>query len=85
MGVRATHGADLPRRLRMYAFGAALGGTRVLDARRALARRSGIPRRRLTLVGRHATYAHNDPNSARPGRNAFLRQLVPFLRAVRRR
>ena len=85
MGVRATHGADLPQGLRMYAFGAALGGTRVLDARRALARRSGIPRRRLTLVDRHATYAHNDPNSARPGRNAFLRHLVPFLRAVRRR
>jgi hypothetical protein len=84
MGVRATHGADLPRRLRVYAFGAALGGARVLDATRALAHRSGIPRRRLTLVDRHATYAHNDPNSARPGRNAFLRQLVPFLRAVRR-
>jgi hypothetical protein len=54
----------------------------VLDATRALARRSGIPRRRLTLVDRHATYAHNDPNSARPGRNAFLRHLVPFLHAV---
>ena len=84
MGVRAIHGAELPHRLRMYAFGASLGGTRVLDATRALARRSGIPRRRLTLVDRHATYAHNDPNSARPGRNAFLRHLVPFLRAVRR-
>ncbi len=84
MGVRATHGAGLPRRLRMYAFGAALGGTRVLDATRALARASGIPQRRLVLVDRHATYAHNDPNSASPRRNAFLRHLIPFLRAVRR-
>jgi hypothetical protein len=84
MGVRATHGADLPRRLRMYAFGAALGGSRVLDATRALARASDIPQRRLVLVDRHATYAHNDPNSASPRRNAFLKHLIPFLRAVRR-
>ena len=84
LGVRATHGADLPRRLRMYAFGAALGGARVLDATRALAQASGIPQRRLVLVDRHATYAHNDPNSASPRRNVFLKRLIPFLRAVRR-
>ena len=82
LGVRATHGHDLPKRLRMYAFGAALGGTRVLDATRALARQSGIPRRRLTLVDRHTTYAHNDPSSASPKRNLFLKKLVPFLRRV---
>ena len=45
---------------------------------------SKIPRRQLVLVDRHANYAHNDPNSASPRRNAFLAHLIPFLRAVRR-
>jgi hypothetical protein len=85
LGVRAIHGDDLPRRMRIYAFGAALGGTRVLDAARTLARQSRIPRSHLTLVDRHTTYAHNDPNSADPQRNVFLKRLVPFLRSVARR
>jgi hypothetical protein len=55
LDVRATHGDDLPKRLRIYAFGAALGGQRVLDAAKALAGQSGIPRRNLTLIDRHAT------------------------------
>jgi pimeloyl-ACP methyl ester carboxylesterase len=84
LDVRATHGDDLPRKLRIYAFGAALGGTRVLDAARVLARQSGIPRRNLTLVDRHETYAHNDPNSASPN-NEFLDRLVPFLARISRR
>jgi hypothetical protein len=84
LGVRATHGDDLPRSLRIYAFGAALGGERVLDAARLLARQSGIPRRNLTLLDRHGTYAHNDPNSAAP-KNAFVKRLVPFLRRIARR
>jgi pimeloyl-ACP methyl ester carboxylesterase len=84
LDVRATHGDDLPRRLRIYAFGASLGNTRVLHAARALAAQSGIPRRNLTLVDRHETYAHNDPNSAFP-RNDFVARLVPFLASVRRR
>jgi pimeloyl-ACP methyl ester carboxylesterase len=82
LGVRAIHGKDLPKRLRMYAFGAALGGTRVLDAARALATQSHIPRRHLVLVDRHTTYAHNDPNSATPARNDFLKRLVPFLKSL---
>jgi hypothetical protein len=84
LGVRATHGDDLPRKLRIYAFGAALGGERVLDAARALARQSGIPKRNLTLVDRHATYAHNDPNSAAPRKNVFLKGLVRFLHQISR-
>lgn len=84
LDVRATHGDDLPRSLRIYAFGAALGGERVLDAARLLARQSGIPRRNLTLLDRHATYAHNDPNSAAP-KNAFVKALLPFLRRIARR
>jgi hypothetical protein len=59
-----------------------LGGTRVLDAARTLAKQSHIPSRRLLLVDRHTTYAHNDPNSASPGRNVFLKRLLPFLARV---
>ena len=39
LGVHATHGHDLPRKLRMYAFGAALGGT----ARARCDARAGAP------------------------------------------
>ena len=84
LGVRSTHGDDLADGTRIYAFAASLGGTRVLAAARALARRSGIPRRALTLVDRHATYAHNDPAAASPT-NAFVDTLVPWLRGVARR
>jgi len=81
LDVHATHGHDLPRDLKMYAFGAALGGTRVLDATRVLAQQSGIPARNLLLIDRHETYAHNDPNSAFP-KNDFIEGLVHFLNAV---
>jgi hypothetical protein len=83
LGVKAIHGDDLSRRLRIYAFGASLGGTRVLTAARILAEQSDIPRRRLKLVDRKETYSHNDPNSAYP-KNDFVRSLVPFLRRVAR-
>ncbi len=84
LGVRATHGDDLSRRLKIYAFGAQLGGQRVLDAARLLASQSGIPERNLTLVDRQRTYSHNDPNSASP-KNTFLERLLPFLRSISRR
>ena len=84
LGLHATHGRDLPRRLRILAFGASLGGERVLLAAKTLARQSHIPSRQLTLVDKHTTYAHNDPNSASPKRNAFLKKLVPYLRLVAR-
>ncbi len=81
--VRAIHGSDLSRKLRIYAFGAALGGQRVLDAASTLAEQSGIPKRNLTLVNRSATYAHNDPNTAAP-KNAFVNHLIPFLKGIAR-
>jgi len=84
LDVRATHGHDLPRRLKIYAFGAALGGQRVLDAATILAQQSRIPQENLTLVDRHETYAHNDPNSAFPN-NDFIDNLVPFLQSIGRR
>ncbi len=78
LAVNSTMGANLPKRLRMYAFGAALGDGRVLTAAQALAQQSGIPASHLTLVDRHTTYAHNDPAGAYP-RNDFFNYLVPFL------
>jgi pimeloyl-ACP methyl ester carboxylesterase len=82
LGLRATHGHDLPKGLRLYAFGASLGGQRVLDAAWILAQQSGIPKRNLSLVNRALTYAHNDPNTAAP-KNAFVKRLIPFLERVR--
>jgi hypothetical protein len=58
LDVQAIHGRNLPRRLRILAFGAALGGQRVLDGATNLAAQSGIPERNLTLVDRAATYSH---------------------------
>ncbi len=83
LDVHATHGHDLPRRLRILAFGAALGGQRVLDAARNLAAQSGIPESHLTLLDRRATYSHNDPNSAHPV-NDFVDALIPYLARVKR-
>ena len=81
LDVRATHGHDLPRSLRIYAFGAALGGQRVLDATTALADQSGIPSSQVILVNRQSAYAHNDPAGASPS-NDFLANLIPFLGTV---
>ena len=80
--VHATHGHDLPKGLRIYAFGAALGGQRVLDAAPEPRELSpSIPAGNLTLDRpTHETYAHNDPNSAFP-RNDFLDGLVRFTSA----
>ena len=83
LNVRSTMGRRLPRSLRIYAFGAALGGPRVLQAAESLAKQSGIPRRNLTLINRQRTYAHNDPAGAFP-HNVFFKHLMPFLQTVAR-
>jgi pimeloyl-ACP methyl ester carboxylesterase len=83
LDVHATHGDDLPRGLRLYAFGAQLGGQRVLDAATVLANQSGIPRKNVKLVKRESTYSHNDPNSAFP-KNVFVKNLVKFLAKIQR-
>ena len=83
LDVHAIHGDDLPRRLKIYAFGAALGGQNVLDAATLLAQQSGIPLSNLTLINRHDTYAHNDPNGAYP-QNDFIDGLIPFLQGIRK-
>jgi pimeloyl-ACP methyl ester carboxylesterase len=80
LGVDSIHGRDLS--LPIYAFGAALGGQRVIDAARLLASQSGIPDGKLTLVNDSATYAHVDPLAAHP-QNDFLSHLLPFLKQVK--
>ena len=81
LGLHATMGRELPHRLLMYAFGAALGGPAVPAATVALAKQSHIPMRNLTLVDRQTTYAHNDPAGAYP-HNVFVDRLVTFLHRV---
>jgi pimeloyl-ACP methyl ester carboxylesterase len=83
LGVDATMGRRLPRRLLIYAFGARLGGAGVLTDARALAAQSGIPTDNLLLIDRRSTYAHNDPDGAYP-RNAFFAGLMRFLGRVTR-
>ena len=83
LDVHSVHGDDLGKKLPIYAFGAALGGERVLDAARILAQQSGIPASRLTLINRQSTYTHNDPSAASP-QNEFLDNLIPFLRGIDR-
>jgi pimeloyl-ACP methyl ester carboxylesterase len=82
LNVHATHGDDLPKGIRVYAFGASLGGTRIIDAAKKLAQQSHLPSKDLTLLDRHATYAHNDPNTAAPAKNEFLKRLVAWLKGI---
>jgi pimeloyl-ACP methyl ester carboxylesterase len=82
LDVASTHGQDLDH-LSIYAFGAALGGQRVLDAAQLLANQSGIPERKLALVNGSATYAHVDPLSAYP-QNDFVDKLLPFLKQTKK-
>jgi pimeloyl-ACP methyl ester carboxylesterase len=84
LGVDTTEGRKLPRNLRIYAFGAALGGARVPAAAKALAKQSHIPARNVTTLNRASTYAHNDPAGASP-KNDFLARLVPFLKQIAHR
>lgn len=83
LDVHSTHGSDLPKNLKMYAFGAALGGANVGLGAQLLATQSGIPSSNVTAIDRHETYAHNDPNSAYPN-NEFIDGLIPFLQDIQR-
>jgi acetyl esterase/lipase len=82
LDVHSTDATKLRKSLRIYAFAAALGNTRVIQAAQALAAEARIPQRNLKLVNRAATYAHNDPSAAAPKVNAFLKRLIPFLRKI---
>ena len=78
LGLRAWHAKQL--RIPVYAFETSLGDGRVIKGARRLARRARFAK----YVDRSATYAHLDPLAAAPGRNDFLKTVLPFLRrAVR--
>jgi pimeloyl-ACP methyl ester carboxylesterase len=81
LDVDATMGHHLPKDLRIYAFGARLGGEGVFQDATILAQQSHIPLRNLTLVNRQSTYSHNDPAGAYPN-NVFFDYLVPFLKKI---
>jgi pimeloyl-ACP methyl ester carboxylesterase len=82
LDVHATHGNDI--NVPMYAFATSLGNDRVVEATKALARQSHLPRREVTILDKAKTYAHNDPNAASPDRNAFIKHLIPFLDGIGR-
>ncbi len=82
LDVHSTDATKLRKRMKIYAFAAALGNTRVIQGAQALAAEARIPRRNLKLVNRAATYAHNDPSAAAPKVNAFLKRLIPFLKSI---
>ena len=77
-GDKATKGKSV--KLPMYSFDTVLGGGRVADATRALARQSKVPYKWIRTVKRVGTYSHIDPLSASPAKNDFIKTLVPFLK-----
>jgi hypothetical protein len=81
LGVRTTHGRDV--RLPIYAIETSLGKGRVLKAAKALAKRSHVPSKDVTLVDRSTTYSHCDPIFDEASRNDFIKTVVPFLKRVR--
>ncbi len=82
LGVDAVHGDELD--VPIYAFETSLGwagGTsRVIAAARQLAEQSGVRGKDLKLISKPQKYAHIDPLTATPRKNAFLKALIPFLR-----
>ena len=80
LDVPARHARDVD--VPLYAFTTSLGGDRVLDATKDLARRGGVAEKDVTLVDRQKTYAHIDPLAATPRKNDFVTTVVPFLRKI---
>ena len=82
LGLRLLHTAqvDVP----LFAFQTALGGADngVVGSARAYKAESRIPS--VTAVSRTDTYSHLDPLLASPGRNDFLKAVVPWLTQLER-
>jgi hypothetical protein len=79
LGLRLRHGADID--VPLYAFSTALTRGAVARGARRLVRRSRIGTARVVD---DRTTAHLDPLVAAPGRNRFLKTVVPFLRRLAR-
>jgi len=77
LGLRLKHGAgiDVP----LYAYSTDMTRGRVARGARRLVRRSKIG---ISRVVDDRSAAHLDPLSAPPGRNRFLKTVVPFLRRL---
>jgi hypothetical protein len=77
LGLRLLHGRqiDVP----LYAYGTSLTKGRVARGAKRLVRMSRIDE--LSIVDDRGT-SHLDPLSAAPGRNDFLKSVVPFLRRL---
>lgn len=82
LGLRTWHLKDVD--VPTYAFQTSLTSGRVAKGARALATRSKIGLKRLTLVDGSRTTSHLDPLTAAPQTNQFLKTVVPFLRRVSR-
>ncbi len=80
LDLRLMHGSDID--LPLYAFSTSLTRGRVARGARRLVKRSKIDEFRI--VDDRAT-SHLDPLSAAPGRNDFLKSVVPFLNRARAR
>jgi hypothetical protein len=81
LAVRAAHGEDV--HIPIYAIETSFLKGRILSAARALAKRSHVPSRNLTLVDRRTKYAHSDPLFDNPASNDFLTTVTPFLNRIR--
>jgi pimeloyl-ACP methyl ester carboxylesterase len=81
LDVHATMGKHLPHSLRIFAFGARLGGPLIGEAADALAKQSGIPLSHVVKFNYQSSYSHNDPAGAYP-HNAFFANLVKFLKGL---
>ena len=68
----------------LYVFQTDYTDGRLMRAARRYVRRSRVPRRRSLLVDRSSSTSHNDPVTAAPATNDFLKTVVPFLERLSR-
>jgi pimeloyl-ACP methyl ester carboxylesterase len=78
LGLRLLHGRQI--NVPTYAFSTSLTGGNVARGARRLVRMSRIPR--AAVIDDRKT-SHLDPLTAAPGRNHFLKSVVPFLVSIR--
>jgi hypothetical protein len=78
LDVHAIHGATL--KTPIYAFATSLGGDRVITAAKRIAAQAHI--KKVVTVNAAATDAHIDPIDDLPGKNKFLKTVVPFLKTL---
>ena len=82
LDVHSTDATKLPKRLRIYAFGAALGGPRVLAAAQSLAAAGADPAPEPEAGQPRGDLRPQRPERGEPEVNAFLKRLIPFLKGI---